>query len=127
MKTLRARQAGLGSIGWLCVLAIGAFLITFATKVGPVYMDYWSVKKALDDLVASNQNAAMPKSEFIKVLEKNMEVNRIEAFAAKDVRITDTASGRQIDASYEKRVPLMANLDVVVKFDKLQYTIKGSQ
>jgi hypothetical protein len=43
------------------------------------------------------------------------------------VRLNETRNGRELDASYEKRVPLIANIDVVVKFDQLKYNLSTVQ
>jgi hypothetical protein len=52
-------------------------------------------------------------------------VSLIESIKSKDIRINDTRDGRELDASYEKRTPLIANIDVVVKFDQLKYKLSS--
>ena len=39
--------------------------------------------------------------------------------------MTEIRSGREVNANYEKRVALIANIDVVVKFDKLKYNLSS--
>jgi hypothetical protein len=127
MPALRSRQTGLGALGWLIVLGIAAFGLTCFFKVGPVYLEYWQTKQALDDVLANGQNAGKSKPELLDSIQKHLDVSRIETVNAKDIRFTQTRNGLEVDASYEKRVALIANIDVVVKFDKLKYTISGPQ
>jgi hypothetical protein len=42
---------------------------------------------------------------------------------ARDIQFEETRDGRVMDASYEQRVELIANIDVVVKFDQLKYQL----
>jgi hypothetical protein len=120
---LPSRQAGLGALGWLVVLAIASFFLTCFFKLGPVYLDYWQVKQALDEAVADPELAALSKQELIAMIGRNLDVNRIEVVKINQLRINETSAGRELDASYEKRVPLLHNIDVVVKFDQLKYTL----
>jgi hypothetical protein len=122
---LRSRQTGLGAIGWLIVLAIASFLLTCFFKVGPVYLDYWSAKKSLDNTI--NGNAGKPKSELLKAVDKQLEVDGINVIKTKDFKFNQTRDGLELNASYEQRVPLIANVDVVVKFENLKYSLTAPQ
>jgi len=124
---MRKYQTGLGALGWLIVLGIGSFCLTCFFKVGPVYLEYWQTKQALDDVMTSPASASMGKTELLDSIEKHLDVSRIESIKKKDIRIDDSKGGRQVDASYEKRVSLLANIDVVVKFDKLKYNLAAPQ
>lgn len=120
---LRSRQRGLGALGWLVTLAVASFALTCVLKIGPVYMDYWELKGTLDNVIDDRSLAGLPRGELLTTISKRFMVNRIEAIDVKDIAITDTREGRVMDATYEKRVPLLANIDVVVKFDDLTYAL----
>ena len=124
---MRKYQSGMGALGWLIALGIAAFGLTCFFKVGPVYLEYWQTKQALDDVMSNSASASMGKTELLDSIEKHLDVSRIESITKKDIRIDDSKGGRQVDASYEKRVALIANIDVVVKFDKLKYKLSGPQ
>ncbi len=120
-------QAGLGALGWLVVLAIASFALTCFFKIGPVYLDYWNTKNAVEVVVNGGKAASMSKDELRSAVQKQLDVSMIKTITAKEVRITDERGGRELDASYEKRVALIANIDVVVKFDQLKYKLPGAQ
>lgn len=119
----RKYQTGLGALGWLIVLAIASFGLTCFFKLGPVYLDYWNTKNAVEVVVDSGKAGTQSKGELLQSLQSQLDVSMIKTITVKDVRITDARNTRELDASYEKRVPLLANIDVVVKFDKLKYQI----
>ena len=51
-------------------------------------------------------------------------MNRIDGISYRDVKISRAKGKTKIDATYEKRVPFLFNIDVMVKFDKLVYEYK---
>ena len=119
-------QAGLGALGWLIVLAIASFALTCFFKIGPVYLDYWNTKKAIEVVTGNTKTSSMPSDEVRRALQSQFDVSMITTIPAKDIRIATVKGARELDASYEKRVALVANIDVVVKFDKLKYTLPNA-
>lgn len=124
---MRKYQTGLGMLGWLVMLGLAAFALTCFLKIGPVYLDYWQTKKALDVVMQNPQSATWAKSELTNAIEKQFDVSRIETIAPKDIKLVDSRNGRVLDASYEKRVALISNIDVVVKFENLKYNLTAPQ
>lgn len=124
---LRSRQHGLGALGWLVVLAIASFALTCFFRIGPVYLEYWQAKKAVDEVFADGRAAGQSRDQLKASLQRFMDVNRIEVITLKDIRFEQTKGGYIVDASYEKRVPLVANIDVVVKFDNFKYTLSAAE
>jgi hypothetical protein len=125
MHAPRSRQIGMGALGWLVTLAVASFVLTCFFKIGPVYLDYWQVKGALDDVMANPEAATMPRHDLLDLIQRHFDVSRIEAVGVNDIHIKDNGKGRELDAGYEKRVPLIANIDVVVKFPDLKFTLSA--
>jgi hypothetical protein len=109
------------------VLAIASFGLTCFFRIGPVFLDFWNTKGAIEAVVNGGKVGAMSQDEVRRALQSQLDVSMINTISAKDVRITETRGQRELDASYEKRVPLLANIDVVVKFDKLKYPLPDPQ
>lgn len=124
---MRKYQGGLGMLGWLVVLALASFGLTCFFRIGPLYLEYWQTKKALDLVLSNSAVAALSKEEIARAIEKQLDVSLITSIKPSDIKLTETRNGRELDASYEKRVALIANIDVVVKFDKLKYNLSTVQ
>jgi len=122
---LRSRQSGLGALGWLVVLAVASFFLLCFFRIGPLYLEYFQVKEVLDDVLKSGQANSQSRQQLLDALQRRFDVNRTEAISTRDIRFSESRSGREVDCSYEKRVPLIANIDVVVKFDQLKYTLSA--
>ncbi len=124
---LRKHQQGLGMLGWLVVLGIASFALTCFFRIGPIYLEYWQTKKALDLVLIGSQSSGKSKEELLAAIQRQFDVSRIESIDTKNIKFVDARGSREVDANYEKRVALIANIDVVVKFDKLIYKISSAE
>lgn len=124
---LRKQQMGMGMLGWLIVLGIASFALTCFFRIGPIYLEYWQTKKALDLVLLESQSAGKGRDELLGAIQRQLDVSRIESIETKNIKFVDGKGGREVNASYEKRVPLIGNIDVVVKFDKLVYKLSSPE
>ena len=120
---LRKRQAGMGMLGWILALCVGAFVLNCVLKLGPIYMEYWQLKKALNTTMDSPGAASMSKHSLYASIEKQLEVNGIDSVTTKTIKVTQSRDERELNANYEKRVPFLGNIDIVVKFNDLVYKL----
>ena len=121
------RQRGFSFWSILILIATAGFILTIAFKLMPTYISYWDVKSVMDALVSEPGLGKMSNAEVRSTLEKRFDINRIDAIRArcraKDaeqvacVKIERTRDKLIIDANYEKRVHVMANVDAIVKFE----------
>lgn len=117
----RHSQQGLSSVSIILIILVAVFFGTCAIKLFPVYTESMTVKKAVEITVEQAKTKKLTPSEIRSVLDKQLGVNRADAIKAKDVIITRKDGKTFLDATYEKRVPLMFNIDVVVRFDQLTF------
>ena len=117
------RQRGLSMLAILVILVLIGFFATSAIKLFPVYMESFTVKRAIESTVEEARANNWGRVEVKNNISRQFDVNRVEAIATKDVKITNQNGKVVIDATYEKRVPFMGNIDVVLKFDKLIFEI----
>jgi Domain of unknown function (DUF4845) len=115
------RQRGMSAIGLLFVLMIIGFLATCAIKLLPHYIDSWTLNSFISKSIEDSEYQGMSIREIRSKISKYMDVNRLESIKAKELKISKKKGVTLIDAGYEKRVPFMFNIDVVIKFDELIY------
>lgn len=122
------KQRGLSGLGYLVVLLVIGFFLTAMIKVLPIYMDSWTLKSAIEAALEKEGAGGEGKTprEIRKAIDRQFTVNQIVAISARDIKITRQKGGTLlVDANYEKRVPFMQNLDVIVKFENFQFEAKG--
>jgi hypothetical protein len=117
-------QRGMSFWSILILLAVVGFLLTIAFRLAPAYINNYAVKSIIDKLPSTPGIGQMSKLEVQKLLQNEFDVNRVDVIKAQCrahdpgdcVRITRQKDVMVIDANYEVRTPVMANVDAVVKF-----------
>lgn len=111
-------QKGLSMLSWVAVLAFVAFLASTAFKMLPHYLDYMSMDKTISSLGAGHQDVRT-LGDFYQHVGKGMDVNGIRDLDLREAVKVEIVEGQfQVQLSYEKREPLIGNLDLVANFDK---------
>lgn len=112
-----ARQRGLSLIGWLFTLAVLAFAFSAGLKVVPHYMDFWSLKKVMDNAGASKDERLQGADDFVAHVQRGLTVNSISGLDLRKALVVEEQGG-VINAhlNYEKREHLVGNVDLVLVF-----------
>lgn len=117
------RQRGMSGIATLFVILVAAFCATCVIKLGPAYLESFTIKRAIENVVADAKTKSMSPRQIRSGLSKQFQVNEVDAIQAQDVKITEANGKETLNANYEVRIPLMFNIDVVLKFNKMVYDI----
>ncbi|MFI8747455.1 DUF4845 domain-containing protein [Pseudomonas sp. NPDC077186] len=117
--TFARSQQGLSILGWLVVLAVVAFFASTAFKVIPHYLDYMSMEKIITSVETDAAQDVRTVGDFYGHVSKGMQVNNIRDLDLRDVvKVKVENNEFLVHLKYEKREPLIENLDLVVNFDK---------
>ena len=117
--TFARKQKGMSVLGWLLVLAVVAFLASTAFKIIPHYLDFFSLEKIISSVETEKALEIRTIPDFYSHVSKGMQVNGIRNLDLdKALKVTLENNEFQAHLKYEKREPLVENLDLVVRFDK---------
>ncbi|MCW1936409.1 MULTISPECIES: DUF4845 domain-containing protein [Pseudomonas] len=117
--TFARSQQGLSILGWLVALAVVAFFASTAFKVMPHYLDYMSLEKIITSVETDKASDVRTVGEFYNHVSKGMQVNNIRDLNMRDALQVKVENNEfLVHLKYEKREPLIENLDLVVNFDK---------
>lgn len=117
MKT-RFHQRGMSSLGWLLTILVGGFFLTCALKLGPVYGDNFLIRDALKSIPIGNNRASpeLTESDIRNHLNNYFTINAIRDVPRDAISIQRKADSVVVDINYERRIPLLYNIDVVLTF-----------
>lgn len=117
--TFAHTQKGLSLLGWLMVLAVVAFFASTAFRILPHYLDYLSLEKIITNVETDQALDIRSVGDFYNHVGKGMQVNNIRDLDLRQA-LTVNVENQYFHArlQYEKREPLIKNLDLVVRFDK---------
>ena len=94
---MKKRQRGMTFLGILTILIILGAAIYGGIRAVPVYLEYMEVSRAMEQV----------------------KVEDIKGLSWKDVEIKKTSEGFEVRSQYEVEQPFVANLFLLIKFDKM--------
>lgn len=117
---MKRTQSGITLLGFIIVLAVVGLFAYVGMKLFPMYSEFYSVKSALKGLANEPGIANTDPAKIKDLLSRRFDISYVENLEPENVKITRVDSGWQMDVDYEVRKPLIANLDVVGKFQATQ-------
>lgn len=114
----RSTEQGISLLGVLIILLLAGFALTVLFRVGPLYLDDYTVRKSFEALGDGNTRNLTDQAIREK-LYKYFVVNNVDSIDLKQVRIDRNAARVLVSLYYERRVVFMGNLDVVAKFNNV--------
>ena len=115
MSRMHGREAGIGLIGaifWIVTLAV---VVALVVKVGPIYYDNLSLQNILQDQ-ARHTSPSESAGEILYNLQDRLNVAMIKV-NQQDIHIIKNGDAPvQIVANYERVVPLVGNISLLIHF-----------
>ena len=108
-------QRGISLLGLLFVCIIIVFVAIGGFKVAPAYIEYFKIKKAVAGLVQTGETKGSP-DDIRRAFERRQAIDDFESVRGKDLDITKEGNETTIAFSYPKRIPLFANVSLLVDF-----------
>ncbi len=128
MKLIK-NQKGMPTIVLIIVVGFFAYSIFLGIKITPVYLEYLTIKSSVDALAEEMKTRQITKSQFMSLMAKRMDLNYVSVKdlvprrdgcekTTKEVFLFQRGKKEyEIGASYEKRIPIIANIDFLLNFE----------
>ena len=114
---MKRTQRGMTLIGFLIVLAVVGVFAYMGMKLIPMYSEYYAVKQALQGLATEPEIASKDPSKIRDLFFRRLYISYAENIKAEHVKLERKDAGYVMKVKYEVRKPLIANLDVVGRFE----------
>jgi amino acid transporter len=113
MKTQRGiTLLGLLLIGFVLVLGTVIFM-----KLLPEYLEYYAIKKDVKAVASDPGLKAATVADIRLAYAKRANIDQITAVTHQDIDITKDAGNLVISFAYSRKVPLVANISLVIDFE----------
>jgi len=113
-----SRQRGISSAGVLLIAVLLGLFFTVGLKVGPLYVDHNLITGLCQDLIDNGEVNGMTVTEVRDRISSTLRINNVTDFDLNSIRMRKENGEAIVTVAYEKRVPLIANLDIVATFDE---------
>jgi hypothetical protein len=112
---MRHKQRG---IGFLLIFLIGVVLALAAVgamKIAPAYTEFITIKKTVMAIAASEGRTGSV-SEIRKAFDRRSSIDNITAVTPGELEISKDGGEVVISFAYQKRIPLFANVSLLIDF-----------
>ena len=119
MKT-RHTVEGITLIGFVIVLLVLGFFAYLAMRLVPMYVEYFGVLKAMEQLRQEPGAAQKSLAEVRGELSLKFNTQYVDetSVTPQSISLKREGGAATLRVAYEKRVPFLYNIDLVGKFDK---------
>jgi hypothetical protein len=114
---LPARHRGLTIIGFLLVAAVVVIFAMVGFRVIPSYIEYYSVRKALDDTMRGGSADPNNTAAFCKELERRLQTSYVEGVKATDVILQRSGTQVTAELAWERRLHMFGNMYILLEFE----------
>ncbi|MFY2764524.1 DUF4845 domain-containing protein [Arenimonas sp. MALMAid1274] len=117
---MASKQKGITLMSFVVVLVVVGFFALIAMKLFPMYSEFHNLKGTMDEFALQPNAASYTPAQLQADFDRRFNIAYVESVdSRKHLKIVRNPGGRgsQLVVSYEVRKPLIANLDVVGKFD----------
>lgn len=112
---MKSRQQGMTLSGLLVGAFVVALLALLGMKVVPEYMEHRQIVSAVKK-VAAGSDAATSVAQIRAAFDRQANVDYITAINGADLDISKEAGTIVVSFAYEKRIPLVANVSLLLDF-----------
>ena len=116
----KRNQRGITLIGFIVVLGVLGLFAYVGFKLFPMYQEYYAVKKALGSLAQEPDIGNTDPARIQQLLMRKLDISYSSNVKPEHVKLERADAGWAITVQYEVRKPLIANLDVVGRFNAKQ-------
>ena len=112
---MRNKQRG---VSFLVVFLVGVILAIAAIggmKVAPAYMEYATAKKDIN-AVAAKEGRSGSVRDIRNAFDKFADIDDIKSVTGADLDITKDSGDVVISFAYTKKIPLFANVSLLIDF-----------
>jgi Domain of unknown function (DUF4845) len=109
------RQRGIGFLGVFFVLVLIVVVAIIGMKLVPAYIEFFSVKRIVKAMKGEIQGASV--REIKAAFDRRVTTDYITSVKGEDLDISKSGGTVVVTANYEVRIPLFANISVVLDFN----------
>ena len=116
--SLRHRQRGLSTVGWVAVAGIFGLLVITFFKVFPMYYDNFKVQTALEALANDSDIDPKSKRAIWDSLQKRLYINEVRSISRDNVKMERKDGKTTVTVTYETRDDYIGNLFIGGRFSE---------
>ena len=115
-QAIAGTQRGLTILGFLLLAAVVVIFAMVGFRVVPSYVEYYSVKKALDDTMRGGNVDPNNLAAFRAELARRLQTSYVEDVKSADAVIQRTGNQITAELAWERRLHMVGNAYILLEF-----------
>ena len=117
MKSNKRHQGGFSFLLLFFVVAMVIFMMVFAMKTVPAYINHSTINKLFKTIASDPAMANATSNEIRTSFSKRSCIDGVTDISAEDIEIENGEGALRLSASYTVKVPLIANISLLMEFN----------
>jgi hypothetical protein len=110
-------QRGITLTGLLMASVLIGMVSLLGIKVAPEVIEYYKIQKAIKSMSLDDGLKGATVGDVRKAFARRAEVDQIDAISEADLDISKDGNRLVVSFSYAKRIPLFANVSLLIDFE----------
>ena len=117
---MHRKVRGITLIGFIIMLAVAGFFAYMAMRLIPIYIEYFGVLKAMEQVKNEPGSAQRSLEEIRRDMSFKFDTQYVDTASVppQAIQVKREGGAATLRVAYEKRVSFVYNIDLVVSFDK---------
>lgn len=116
MRIEKHNQQGITFISLMLLLTIAGFFALLVLKLGPIYLENYTVKTVLANMRKDPTIHLQPPRRIRQAIDDQLYINEVRRLSGKDIKLRREDKAVIVEIEYEVREHIMANVDAVMSF-----------
>lgn len=118
MKPLN-NQKGMTFISTLLLLVVAGFLVLLVLKLGPIYLENYTIKTVVKSLVNDPLLKNRPVRELRNQLDNRLYINEVRRLTRKDMSFKRDGENLKLEINYQVKKHILYNVEALVTFKEV--------
>jgi len=110
------KQRGITLSGLIIVLVLLGICVALGLKLFTPYMQYFTIQKTFKTLVQNPELKSGNRADILRAYRRYTMIDDITAIGEDDIEVTKDGNTFVLSASYTVKVPLVANVSLLIDF-----------
>lgn len=116
------RERGISMISLIVLLALIGFVGLVGLRLVPIYLESFKIQTAMESVIDDAELLAQSKRDIAMALTRRLDIDEVKRITERNytqyVDIDKKGKKVSISVRYKADTPLLANIGLVVDFDK---------
>jgi hypothetical protein len=112
------KQRGATFLGMVIIAAILGCAVYAGIRLIPLYFEYMAIARAMEQTAKEEKGSPTSPQEIRNALDRRWTIEDIKSIDPKDIEVKKNGNGYTMHAVYRAEAPFVANVSLVVDFDK---------